>query len=233
MRLLMEINHMHIRIQLPIQPNQCKLYWLMQDKGRAGTWALPCRHGLTLSCFVPFQIMSFRHRRHVGPCPYGVVNLFFGPSTTHGNAGTSLGRAGSSTTLKIPLLVLFFAHDIKYIYIYIYKIYVCIIVVEISSVIFVSCRPKHGPKCKPSHVACCVDILGTTRPSCFVSCWHNSKYFVSCHISGHAKRSCHSPPTNGTTQVPALDKGMLHRVYMLCKLMRTTNQTQNHWEIFL
>ena len=70
---------------------------------RGGTWAVPCLHGMTHLCFVPLRVMPSRHARHVGPCRYGMVNLFF----------------GLSTALKISLLV-FSAHDIKNIYLVCY-----------------------------------------------------------------------------------------------------------------
>ena len=52
---------------------------------RGGTWVGPAAWpGPALSCFVPLQVVPSRHGRHVGPCRYGTVNLFFGPSTAHG-----------------------------------------------------------------------------------------------------------------------------------------------------
>ena len=41
----------------------------------------------------------------------------------------------------------------------------------------------------------------------FVLCLHGPKYFMLCRVLGRAKRSCWSPPKNGTAQVPALVVG--------------------------
>jgi hypothetical protein len=64
---------------------------LLHKPGAAGraTWAARgrggiCRHGTTLSCFVLFRVVPSRHGRHIGPCRYGTVNLFFSPSTACG-----------------------------------------------------------------------------------------------------------------------------------------------------
>jgi hypothetical protein len=70
-----------------------------------------------LSCFVLLRVVSFRHGRHIEPCRYGTVNLFFGPSTTRGTLARLRIVPAQARLSKYLYQFSFSTRDMKYIYI--------------------------------------------------------------------------------------------------------------------
>jgi hypothetical protein len=63
---------------------------------RDRTWARPPG----VSCFVSLRIVSYRYERHVGPCQYDMVNIFFGPNTVRGTPARLLVVLAQARSLK-------------------------------------------------------------------------------------------------------------------------------------
>ena len=59
--------------------------------------------------------------------------------------------------------------------------------------IFVSCQPKHGPKCRVNYVVHCAKILARHDMTHTVSYQHGPKYFMPCLALGLAKGRAMAP----------------------------------------